>query len=361
MPYTQLGEPRAEARIQADLDRIVAAVRDTAAGGDALSAVFLLGGYARGDGTAVEASPGSWRGFNDYDLLLGFESSPREPDRYARLAASLARMLEIDFVDLGVASREQLETGQPTLFWYEFYQSHRLLWQAADAAPFRFPPLKLEALDPLEGVRLAHNRGMALLWAALRLWPEGPPGESPVTRDPEALRFSRIACHKAVLAAAEVRLLPEKWALSQEERAQRVFDEPPSWADPRFLARYRNAVAFRRSPGHGTGEDVGALWFQARKDLEQGMREIHSPWLGTSDASWGAGRRRLQRQLYWNRLKSPRSLKRWLSGRNPSWHSEPGWFAELPRLLFRGPEEPWARGWKPWRESARMLIQAWHP
>ena len=357
--FTQLQEPAAEARIQADLDRIVAAVRATAGPRDSLAAVFLLGGYARGDGTAVQSSPGSWRGFNDYDLLLMFDSAPEDPGPYQQLARDLARELEIDFVDLGLASRQDLETGQATLFWYEFYRSHRVLWRRPGTT-WSFPDLSLDSLDPLESVRLLHNRGMSLLWSALRLWPQGVPRSATENASPEDRRFGVIAGHKAVLAAGEARLLPEWWSLSQAERAGKVLNAPPPWAGADFPERYRRAVAFRRAPDDAEEEDATALWAAAREAMDGAMREEHRSWLERPFETWAQQRRLVRRLIYADRIRSPRRLKRWLTGRAPTDTSEPGWFAELPRLLFRDSgHEPWTS--PDWRRDARRLIQAWHP
>ena len=75
MTYTALAVPEGEARVAADLDRILAAVRAEAAS-DPLVAVFLIGGYARGEGAVVRGDDGEPRGFNDYDLLLLFADTP---------------------------------------------------------------------------------------------------------------------------------------------------------------------------------------------------------------------------------------------------------------------------------------------
>ncbi len=59
--FTAAAIPAAEARVAGDLARIVEAVRGEAAA-DSLLAVFLLGGYARGEGAVRTAEDGDAAG-----------------------------------------------------------------------------------------------------------------------------------------------------------------------------------------------------------------------------------------------------------------------------------------------------------
>ncbi len=365
-PFTAEAGADAEARVAADLERVVEAVRVEAAG-DALTAVVLLGGYARGDGAVVSVPDGSLRGFNDYDLLLVFARPPRRPERYAELSRRLAAELEIDFVDLGLASNRDLERAAPTLFWYELGESHRVLWPAGGAG-LRFPRFPLEALDPLEGPRLLLNRGLAAVWGALRLWSTGAPGNGPPSGDPAVLRFTAIAAHKAVLAAGDAALLRARaYRLRQEERLEVLTGRPElrSWAAPGFLESYAEASAFRRRPRIGGPVEVAELWWRARRHHEAGFRAAEEVRLAAPIPAWSAHRRLLQRRLLRSTVAHPRpaagAARRWL--RTGTWlRPEERFFLALPGLYYvsRPAGSPAPERAAAWRRRAEGTVAAWH-
>ena len=368
--YTAEATPAGEARVRADLEAILSAVRREAET-DGLLAVHLLGGYAKGEGAVVPAPDGTRRGFNDYDLLLVFSAPPARPERYAGLSARLARELEIDFVDLGIATPPALEAAPPTLFWYEFGEAHLELWRAPGA---RVSPRRIEAkdLDPEEGSRLLMNRGMALLWAAVRLWPHSAAGEAPPVEDPAELRFAAIAAHKAVTAAGDAALLRAgAYAPLQQERLARLRARPEltAWAGPGFLEAYAAAADYRRHPGPLAPAAVAALWWTARAHHEAGFRDAERARLGTGFADWpdhgrlvrARGRRRLARPR-----EAVRAVKRLLTG--GGWmRAEDRFLLDLPGLLYDLPgatpsgRGPAAGNATRWREEAMTAVRRWHP
>ena len=68
-PFTTTGDARAEGRIEADLERIVARLTAVVPPA-AFQSLALIGGFARGEGAVIVGSDGLPRGFNDYDLVL---------------------------------------------------------------------------------------------------------------------------------------------------------------------------------------------------------------------------------------------------------------------------------------------------
>lgn len=365
MTFTGTGSPEAEARVAEDLAVIVDAVRSTPSP-ERLEAVLLLGGFARGEGAVVRDAGGVLRGFNDYDLLLVFSSRPRDSAPFQNLSHKLAERLAIEFVDLGVAGAADLAAAPPTLFWYELGLAHRVLWAAGEPPPVRrFPQ---SDLDPAEGSRLLVNRGMGLLWAALRLRP--PEGGRTAPRD---LEFSAIASHKAVLAAGDAALLRENaYALGARERLGAVRDRARGWpwAPEGFPEAYANAVRFRGAPAFGDEAEIRASWSLACGIHEAGLRAAETARLGSFE-SWEEHARRVRRKT--RRWASPReaarALRRRLRGA-PVLEVDDRCLADLPVLLYApaagdpGGEPPGgmdAATHRNWRERAAELVRLWHP
>jgi len=362
-PFTAGAAPAAEARVGRDLARITDAVR-AAAAEDPLLAVYLLGGYARGEGAVRRAADGSLRGFNDYDLLLVFETPPASPGVYGALSRRLARELEIDFVDLGTVTLREVAAAPPTLFWYELGEGHRALW-VREGARVDLPRFGLEDLDPAEGSRLMVNRGMALLWAGLRLWPGETPGRGPVATDPDEIRFAAIASHKAVLAAGDAALLRARsYDISQETRRSTLRGRPEltSWAEPGFLDAYDRAVAFRRDPEDLDPGRAAILWRTALTHHRAGFRAAEEVRLAAPLPDWKEHARRVRSRAR-RRSSRPREAARALkrSIREGSWlPREERFVLGLPRYLYTaGPSE--AAAARRWREEAMAMVRRWHP
>lgn len=363
--FTASAIPAAEARVAGDLARIVEAVRGEAAA-DSLLAVFLLGGYARGEGAVRTAEDGALRGFNDYDLLLVFSAPPRQPARFGELSRRLARELEIDFVDLGLATPRDLAIAPPTLFWYELGEAHRLLWSRPGDPP-QLPRFRLGDIDPAEGSRLLLNRGMALLWAGARLWSGSGPGSGSVTEDPAELRFATIAAHKAVSAAGDAALLRANAYTPSQSGRQAVLANRPDlieWATDGFLDAYARAVAFRRQPAPTASRDISALWWEAREHHERGFRAAEEARLGVAIPDWEVYRGMRQTQMGRRPFGARSALRQvWRTLRGGrSVDFEVRWMREMSRLLYGAPVgdgEPMPGG--PWKERTLALVGEWHP
>jgi len=356
---TALGIPGGEARIRSDLDRIIRDVRD-AAHGDTLAGVVLLGGYARGEGAVVEMDDGTWRGFNDYDLLLVFEGEPADRAMYAALSKSLAADLEIDFVDLGIALRDELVDPPATLFWFELGEIGKVLWQDAESADVVIPRIDPGTIPGAEeGAMLLLNRGMALLWAGARLWGDPPPALPDVA-------FSVIAAHKVVLAAGDAHLLAQgTYSVYQAERRARLESEPPSWAGDGFGAAYAAACEFRRSPAPTTVEACRELWVRSRDHHEAGFRHLENLRLRTTLARWEDHSRRSRDAAYRRRLGSPRGVASAIRRRLRGGAVIPPtdlFFGRLSGLLYGPSPADWSSSdLAAWKSRAMELVQQWHP
>ena len=360
MTFTVSGDPAGEARVAADLARIVDRCRTAAAdAGDPLRGIVLLGGYARGEGTTVRAADGTPRGFNDYDLLLVLDRPAGDPGLYARLGSELAREVEIDFVDLGLATPAQLGAPPATLFAHELGEAHRVLWERAPGV-VTVPRVPLDSLEIAEASRLLGNRGMALVWAGLRLWPSGEPGVGEAAPSASDRGFCVTASHKAVLAAGDATLLlAGRYHLSQDERRRRIAASPPPapWIDDAFRAAYAAGVDYRRAPDAAVVPDAGALWTVARRWHEIAFSAAESRRLGASFDDWtehaALARAHAARA---RRGSAVRRAVRRVLGR-PDGPDPDAFLAVLPALLYGERDGDVATH----RRRLEGAVHAWHP
>ncbi len=113
--YTLAGNPDAEAVIAEDMNCLVRALREDAI---PYEAVYLAGGFGRGEGT-VRFDGGRWYAVNDFDLVLMVDDKEPPMERIGKLAKRLAERLNIDFVDIGCIPCGSLSALPPSLFNYE--------------------------------------------------------------------------------------------------------------------------------------------------------------------------------------------------------------------------------------------------
>lgn len=170
--------------IRRDLDIVVAAIDATLI---AYHSIYLTGSFGRGEGT-VEFDGSRWRAVNDYDVLVICPDDLHVPSCIKNLGKDLARLLEIDFVDVGCVRRSSLNTLPPTIQNYDLkYASFLLAGEELREAMPQFHPGQI---PPYEFVRLLCNRAAGLL----------------TTRLPERAQFPRYCRNqyvKACIAAGD--------------------------------------------------------------------------------------------------------------------------------------------------------------
>lgn len=406
-PFTTTGDERAEGRIGADLDRIVARLRAVVPPA-AFQSLALIGGFARGEGAVIVGSDGLPRGFNDYDLVL-LVREPIDEAPVRRAALELARELEIDFVDVGVVTPRHLGVAPNTVFWYELRAGHRVLAGEPDAFQ-RLPERDPASLPMEEGVRLLVNRGLSLLWARLDLDEASAVGGGLL---PGRRRFVVNSIQKAVLAIGDADLIAAgRYHISYRERARRVAMAPPAFllesvgsggasGVAAFQAAHAAATRFKLGP-EIPGDAVAALlvrWSSVRGWHEAALRWCESRRVGRRLTEWAAYPTRLARESIQAGLRHPGSYLRErrstpdLRGWARHWlDPERSFRARLPFLLYgvpasgalsadpAAPVDPWAHfkadllaagltdiprepaaRQERWRGATRRLLKEWHP
>lgn len=381
---TALGDPAGEARVAADLALVVSAVRECVPAGR-LTSIALLGGFGRGEGGMLADASGELRAFNDYDLMVTVNEPIDEAPLHA-LGAQLARRLDIDFVDIGVAAPVHLAAAPHEVFWYELREGHQILF--GDPAPLAAIPRRDPATLPLvEATRLLVNRGLALLWARLDL-EEARSGAAGLT--PARRRFAVNAIWKSLLAAGDAVLIEAgRYHLSYPERVKRIAECDIPFAPgaaPTFRAVHEAATRFKLFPS--IPEDpvsrLLAQWDEARHWHEQAFAWIEGRRLGVPLRRWSEYPPRLALETL--REAAPRPLAYWRGRRTvpdlrhwARWVLDPerSYRARLPFLLYAAEaggfngsllheglrpapaaDDQWASRWQ---AASRRLIGEWHP
>lgn len=165
MSYSLLNNAQLDERISSDLNEICECLQALPEFDNVIS-IILVGGYGRGEGTALfkgnSAGP-----YNDYDLVLVTTSSwnPFKIKKFKRVLSDLSRGLEQKLgiaIDLMPISVNDLSHAKPTLFNTEMRLGHKVLYGPPQSL-FTMPELQLHSLPKEEGLRLLMNRAMLLI------------------------------------------------------------------------------------------------------------------------------------------------------------------------------------------------------
>ena len=208
--YTVREEPAVEARVEADLAVIRAAV--TAELGSDLVGLLLVGGFGRGEGSVIFVR-GLPYALNDYDLVVVLRGR-RPHDALQPLGDRLALELGIAHVDLLPVAAADLPAATPTIFTFDMKNGSIVLDGPPDLrAPI--PDHPAAALPRSEAEILLVNRLTCLLECATEATLAGP------GRPSEELAMAYMAA-KVVLTAVEAEaVLGARYSTSYEEKARR--------------------------------------------------------------------------------------------------------------------------------------------
>lgn len=235
---------------------------------DGVAALVLGGGYGRGEGGVFRAAPeAAPQLYNDLEFYL-FAAPPAHDAVRAwcgRWERSGSAELELD-VEFKILPADALRVAEPSMFFFDLLQGHRLVW--GDAAVLQEAPSRLRepALLPAEeAARLLFNRGSGLLFAAWQL-EQDPADRTGFVRRNHAK--ARLALADAVLALAG------RHDGSCRERARRlqteVVDGPPHF--PLLRRWHAQGVQFKLHPRHDP----------CRPDeLRAAQWELVDAWIGT--------------------------------------------------------------------------------
>lgn len=244
-----------EDRIELDLQRIRAEVRSEV--GSHLSALLLIGGYARGEGSVVERD-GELAPYNDYDLLVvtpgGRTRHLRKP--LADLGDRLAQQLGIE-VELWPVGERELGEVPPTLMWLDVLLGGAEVIEGDPHILERVRRIGVRNVPYAEAARLLANRAVGIALTNLEARDRGH-------------RRARHG-HKAVLACGDARLLAaDRYCGRVSDRAEELARLAGAPGVPQELARaYQDATGFRKRPDlwkPPRGESL-EHWFECTRAL----------------------------------------------------------------------------------------------
>lgn len=177
-------------------------------------AIYLVGGYGRGEGAWYEDEAGM-HPYNDFDLAV-ITDNPLGHDETEALRKQLARAVDIKWVDIDYYSLNTLASLTPTIHNVDLLAGGALIY-GQDVIKQNGLFLNPQEIGKQDLIILYWTR----MWTFLGSW-EGAFHQLEV----EEARFFRNQMAKAVLAACDMRLVKlHQYTTSYQERAKKVIEE----------------------------------------------------------------------------------------------------------------------------------------
>ena len=177
-------------------------------------AIYLVGGYGRGEGAWYEDEEGL-HPYNDFDLAV-ITDNPLSHEKTEALRKELANEVGIKWVDIDYYSINSLMALRPTIHNVDLLSGGSLIFGEDVIKKYN---LKLDAseIGPQDIITLYWTR----MWTFLGSW-EGPFRDLEV----EEARFFKNQMAKAMLAANDMRMVKlKKYTTSYRERSRIILDE----------------------------------------------------------------------------------------------------------------------------------------
>lgn len=256
MKYTVNGDPRIDAKVENDLQRIKTGIKMLM--GNAAEVILVAGGFGRGEGSVV-ATTQRIRIINDYDIIILLRARGplsfwcqfrRWNEPLEKLAECLAKDMDMKQIDLAMRSRSYFsKRTAPTIEKYEIRNGHSLLAGRFDPCNL-MPNWKGDQIPLFEGTWLFRNRGLGLLIAGCYIDRLG-------RIDATYRENFAIECNKALLAIGDsVLLLESKYHWSYANRLKIIEGD--------------------RFPNVPCGEDIVKLYAEAlREKLKPEFNRYH--------------------------------------------------------------------------------------
>ena len=228
-------------------DRIIEAMTESP------NAIYLVGGYGRGEGAWYEDELGI-HPYNDFDLAIITET-PLPHDKTEILRKELAMNVGIKWVDIDYYSVKALTSMTPTIHNVDLLEGGTLIY-GEDIIKQNAISLDKQYIGKLDVITLYRTR----MWTFLGSWK----GEFHQLSIDEA-RFFKNQMAKAVLAACDMRLIKlHKYTTSYRRRAKLVIEEFVSDTNMIELVEWAINEKMRPSNSEMMQTEMESLYFRVK-------------------------------------------------------------------------------------------------
>ncbi|MBQ9447720.1 MAG: hypothetical protein IJU61_14060 [Victivallales bacterium] len=249
--FTAEGDPAVEQAI-ADMLRRLADDIHRLADSDHV-ALYLGGGYGRGEGGVLVTQDGCHLPYNDLDFFAfskGLSAAKRKvfDDQLASIAPAYEKTIDVSVDFAPVKSIAKLRCERHTLMYQELLYSHRLVCGPDLLAEVACPDA--HELPVLEALRLLVNRGMGLLFATQRLATAHLNEEGHIVDD-NVIDFAVRNLHKVALGAGDALLIAQqRYDYNLERRLKIImYDAHTNSIFKEIAPFYKAARDFKFLPG----------------------------------------------------------------------------------------------------------------
>lgn len=224
-----------------------------------LTGVWLGGGYGRGEGGVCSGTDGRPRPYNDIDFFVFMDNATDDEktacaNRLQPIAHHYKKVFGIDVDFCRPRNPSDFKKDEDRLMIQELKRGHVALI-GGEGLLDHVKALELNELPRMEAMRLLMNRGMGLVFAALRI------GSLKAQDD---VNFFLRNLNKAILGVGDAQLIARHdYAWRIAERAKRLGD-----------ARYDAAVDFKFRPRMELPKDVVSEWKAVRDYWLEGVEKI---------------------------------------------------------------------------------------
>jgi hypothetical protein len=261
--YTLCRDRDAEARVSQDLARLAAAV--DAELDRALSALFLVGSYARGEGSVVERS-GELHADSCYELIAVVGSAKRNDHAlFERIAATWSDRLGVD-VHITARTLSELEHASAALTWVDV-AAGKIELLIGDSAVLT----RLRALHPKDVPAQAWAATLCDAAVSVAIWNIDPLGRQ--HRGARALHQATLACGDALLLSASC------FAFDTDERCAELVRIEGHHDLPGLGAAYGRALEHQARPDRAS--DAGASAAEHIATIARAHLHLEAKRLGT--------------------------------------------------------------------------------
>lgn len=237
--------------LQTKIDILVKGIVDAMP--DAPQAIYLVGGYGRGEGAWYEDETGL-HPYNDFDLAV-ITDNPLGHNETEVLRKKLAKAVDIKWVDIDYYSINTLASLTPTIHNVDLLAGGALIY-GQDVIKQNGLSLNPKEIGQQDLIILYWTR----MWTFLGSW-EGIFHQLNV----EEARFFRNQMAKAVLAACDMRLVKlHKYTTSYQERARIVMEEFKEDTNLCELVEWAINEKMRPSSSEMMVKYMESLYFRAR-------------------------------------------------------------------------------------------------